>query len=119
MLFFKPNQVRVQKKFLPFFYLFLASLFPLFFYVLLIDPNGKINLAGTEIATPIFLFMLLFLSLFSLLTFIFANKRRGALASLFLTGVLIFRFFGIRNSYQLIIFLVIILLIEYLYSKRH
>src|SRR3989344_519205 len=106
--------MRTHRKFLPFLYLFLASLIPLIFFVLIIDPSLKLSAFNTNIGAPLFFFGMLFLSLFALFTFIFASRRRGSLASLYICGVLILRFFGLRSFYLAIIFLILILLIEYL-----
>ena len=110
--------MRTHRKYLPFLYLFLGSLLPLLLYVIIVNPEGKVALFGADIGSPLLLFILIFLSLFALFTFILANKRRGALFALFLDGVLLLRFFGFRSFFQIIVLFVIILLIEFLYSRR-
>ena len=110
--------MRTHRKYLPYLYFFLASLIPLLLFVLLFDPTGKLNVLGTEIGYPLFLFLLLFTNFLALGTFIFASRRRGILSALFFDGVLILRFFGFRSLFQVIILLVIILLVEFLYARR-
>ncbi|HVZ11613.1 MAG TPA: hypothetical protein VG965_01155 [Patescibacteria group bacterium] len=111
--------MRAQKKFLPYLYLFFGTLLPLLLFILLFDPTGSITLFQVEIGYPLFLFLILLASFFFLFTFVFANRRRGLLASLFVVGILVLRFFGLRSIFQTAILLIIILLIEYLYSIRY
>ncbi|OGH25829.1 MAG: hypothetical protein A3C27_03135 [Candidatus Levybacteria bacterium RIFCSPHIGHO2_02_FULL_39_36] len=110
--------MRRQKKFLPFLYLFALSLIPLFGIIFLVNPFEKLELFQSKIDPAIFLFTILFLALFFFFSFLFANKRRGVLASIFVVGLLILRFFEIRSIYHAILLLAIILLIEFLHSKR-
>ncbi len=110
--------MRTHRKFLPYLYLFLASLIPLLFFIVIVDPNIGFNIFQTQIGAPLFFFLMLLVSLFSLFTFIFASRRRGALASLYICGVLTLRFYGLRSIFQALIFLVIIILAEYLLSLR-
>ena len=110
--------MRTHRKYLPYLYLFLASLVPLFFFIIIVDPNIGFNIFNTQIGAPLFFFLMLMLSLFSLFTFILASRRRGALASLYICGVLILRFYGLKSIFQALIFLIIIILVEYLLSRR-
>ena len=113
------SNMRTHRKYLPYFYYFLISLIPLLFFVLIANPDKMFDVSPLTIGAPLFLFPLLFTSLFFLFTFIFANIRRGILASLFVCAILILRLFGFRSGYQTVILLIIALLVEYLYTKRH
>lgn len=110
--------MRTHRKYLPFLYLFLASLLPFSFFIILVDPSSALKLGDASVGVPLFFFSILFLSSFALFTFIFASRRRGALASLFICGIFALRFFGLRSIFQIIVLLTIILLVEYLYTRR-
>src|SRR3989344_7422913 len=110
--------MRAQRKFLPFLYLFLASLIPFFIFILLVDPSAKLGIFGTSLGTPLLFFLLLFASFLFLFTFVFASTRRGLLAAIFMTGIFVLRFFGLKSPFQTFILFVIILLVEFLYSRR-
>ena len=109
--------MRSHRKFFPFLYFFLASLLPLIIFIFVADPGFKVNLIGINIVMSIPFFILFFISMFFLFTFIFANRRRGILAACFFDGILILRALGFRSIYQATLLLLIILLLEYLYSR--
>lgn len=110
--------MRSQRKFLPFLYLFLISLLPLGIFMLLVSPEQNLEIFNLVIHPAIFLLILVFISSFFLFSFLFVNKRRGLLASIFVAGFLILRFFEIKSIYHTLLLLAIILLIEFLNSKR-
>ena len=110
--------MRLQRKFLPFLYLFLMSLLPLGFYLLLVSPDQKFEIFNTVIQPVIFLLTMVFISFFLLFSFLFVNTRRGILASIFVVGLLILRFFEIRTALHALLLLAIILLIEFLFLRR-
>ena len=110
--------MRTQRKFLPFLYLFLISLLPLGFFMLLVSPDQKIEIFNTVIHPVIFLLTIVFISSFLIFSFLFVNKRRGILASIFIVGLLVLRFYEIRSIYHVLILLAIVLLIEFLHTKR-
>ena len=103
---------------MPFLYLFLVSLLPLGFFILLVSPKQEFEVFNSVIHPVIFLLALVFISSFFLFSFLFVNTRRGILASIFIIGLLILRFFEIRGAFHMLVLLTIILLIEFLYSKR-
>ena len=109
--------MRAHKKFFPFLYFFLASLIPLIIFIFAADPNFKVNFVGINIPMSYPFFILFFASVFFLFTFVFANRRRGVLAACFFDGILILRSMGFRSAYQVVLLLLIILLLEYLYSR--
>ncbi len=110
--------MRTHRKFIRYLYFFLASLIPLIFFIIIVDPKIKFEILQPFLNPPLIFFMLFFASLFTLFTFIFASRRRGILASLFICGIFILRFFGLKSIFQVFILLLIILLIEYIYSQR-
>lgn len=110
--------VRTHRKFLPFLYYFLGTFFIFVLFILLIDPALKFNLFAVSIDASFFFFLLLFVTLFFLFTFIFANKRRGILSSLLICFILFIRSLGFRSGYQVGILLIIVFLVEYLLSRR-
>ena len=110
--------MRSQRKFLPFLYLFLISLLPLGIFMLLVSPEQKVEVFDTVIHPVIFLLTLTGISSFFLFSFLFVNTRRGLLVSVFIVGILILRFFGLKSIYHVLILLAIILLTEFLHAKR-
>lgn len=110
--------MRTQKKFLPYLYFFFASLVPLMFYILFVNPDSSFTFFDFLVTPAIFFFGMFFLTLFFLFTFIFASQRRGVLISLFFTGVLVLRFVGLRSIFQVIVLLAILLLVEYFYLNN-
>ncbi len=116
-IFGKLRPMRTHKKFIPYFYAFFVSLLPVIIFIFFVSPDKTVNL-GINIGAPLFFFFLVFVSLFLLFTFIFANRRRGILGAVFFDGILVLRSFGLTSLYQIIILLIIVLLIEYLYTRR-
>lgn len=110
--------MRSQRKFLPFLYLFLISLLPLGIFMLLVSPEQKFEIYNVVIHPIILLWIMVAISSSFLFSFLFVNTRRGILSSIFIVGMLILRYFEIRNIYHTLLLLAIILLIEFLYSKR-
>lgn len=110
--------MRSQRKFLPFLYLFFISLLPIGIFLFLVSPEQDFEVFNTVIHPVIFFLSMVLISSFFLFSFLFVNTRRGLLASIFVAGLLTLRFFEIKSIYHTLILLAIILLIEFLYSKR-
>ena len=110
--------MRRQKKFLPYLYLFLLTLPFIGLLLFFIDPASKFTVFDANFSPLIFLIFLLFVSSFNLLTFVFAHTRRGFLGGAFITGLLLLRYFGQANPYQVAVLIIITFLIEFLYSRR-
>ncbi|HVZ67013.1 MAG TPA: hypothetical protein VG917_02020 [Patescibacteria group bacterium] len=110
--------MRAQRKFLKYLYIFLGAAILLILTIFLIPPEAKLTLFGVDLGAPILMFIVLFITFGCLFTFLFANIRRGILASTFITGTLLLRLFGITSIYQIAILFLILLLIEYSFSRN-
>ena len=116
--FWYPCTMRARKKHLPYLYISIPLLIILVVVIILINPQKNLEIAGISIPSlPIF-FTLLFLFLFSLLSFLLLHTRRGALVALFISSFLLLRAAGFREFYYVVIILVILILIELFYIKR-
>lgn len=112
-----------QKNFFPAFVVNLIFWFLWFYVILKIPPNftNQFLIIGFQINIPlalIYFFLTFFLSLTLTLAFIFSNTRRGALASLFVCGILLL--FLIKQAHLLNFILLggIIILLEVYFSKK-
>lgn len=105
---------------IPFHFLYLALIqyiiLALFLYF--VDPTNNLKFLNIPFSPLIIFFTLLSTTLFSFFYFIFQKTRRAFLASIFILSILILRFFGFRNIFQIIIVFLIIYLIELYISKK-
>ncbi|OIP57893.1 MAG: hypothetical protein COX79_05170 [Candidatus Levybacteria bacterium CG_4_10_14_0_2_um_filter_36_16] len=110
--------MRQERKHIVFLYLFIIFFALLFILIFFVDPKSIFE-AGNFYVPPLYIFLpLLFLTIFSLFSFILLSKRRAALLSIFVVSLLILRFFGFRSPFYLLLLSSIILLSEFFLADR-
>lgn len=110
--------MRQERKHIIFLYLFIIFFALLFILIFFVDPKNTF-VAGNISIPLLYIFLpLLFLTIFSLFSFILLSKRRAALLSIFVVSLLILRFFGFRSPFYLLLLSSIILLSEFFLADR-
>lgn len=104
--------MRREKKHIIFLYSFVLLLILLLFFIVFIDPTINFTFGFLNISPIVLFFLLLFSLSFSFFSFLLLNKRRGILVSLFIVGLMIFRFFGFKNLLYEALLASILLLLE-------
>ncbi|MFH1289458.1 MAG: hypothetical protein ABIH88_01940 [Patescibacteria group bacterium] len=97
-----------QKNFLPTFFLTIVFWIGFFSIVFFTSPEKPISFAG--------FYILLFLASFLTFSLIFANSRRGLLASLLITLFFLLKQLEIANQLNLVLLLGILIAIEVYFS---
>ncbi|RJQ27489.1 hypothetical protein C4577_01510 [Candidatus Parcubacteria bacterium] len=111
-------KVRARRRFSLFlFFSFLSFIF-LGGLIIFTDPSKNLQISNYFISPIIFFFLIIFIIFFSLFSFLFLNKRRGLAAGLFLVLLLIMRFFGFREIFQVVILFLIVVLFDFFFLVK-
>ena len=100
-----------RKNFLPAFFLTVLLWILLTSFIFLTDPD-------TPLALPAF-FLIVLIILFFTFSLIFANKRRGLIASFATTLFLLLRYLGVGNILNLLLIIGAAISFEYFFYKNH
>ncbi|MDP3941509.1 MAG: hypothetical protein Q8Q49_04340 [bacterium] len=96
----------------------ILTLCVLIFVIFFIPPTYAVELPGVTINVLFFFFPLLFIFLFSLLSFLFRKKSHGIIAGSLLIFYLLLRLGGFTHPLFLLILLALLLILELLFSKE-
>lgn len=110
--------MRSRKKYFPLLFLGLLSLLGVVFYIFLIDPSVPYEAGNVTFSPVIFFFILLVICLSCFFSFFLKNLRRGILISIFLSSILLLKFFGYLNIFSVGIIFVITVLLELGFKKK-
>lgn len=110
--------MRRKRRYSPVLFLGLLSLIGLLFYILFIDPSKGLSLGNIFISPIILFFILLITSISCIGSYVFTNIRRGILLGVFLSLILLLRFFGFASYLYIVILAVIVLLLELGFRKH-
>lgn len=94
------------------------TLFVLLFVIFFIPPSNSVQVFGIFIPILLFFFPLLFIFLFSLLSFLYRKKTHGVLGGCFLVLYLLLRLGGFTHPLFLLILLALFLILELLFAKK-
>lgn len=110
--------MRQRKKYIPLLAISLVLFGVIDFIIFLINPLRNFQILSFEFSPiPIF-FLILFFGIFFFFSFLFLNKRRGLLTSLFITLSLLLRFLDFKNIFYTLLIFLILLLIELYFSTN-
>lgn len=116
-IFVNLANMRTRKKFLPFLVYSVLSLIVFMMVINFLEPLKDLPVLGFGLHPLLLFFVFLFLTVYFLSSYILLSRRRGVLVSVFILTFFILRFLNINNLLYLILVMVILLLIEWLYSK--
>ena len=112
------KRMKKRLELLPFFILSILSLAGFFSLVIFMDPQQSFIIQGFEIPSVIVFFVLLFIVVAGLISFIFVNLIHGVLLGIFLVSFLTLQYFHYNNLFYIAVLLVITILLEFLFWKK-
>jgi len=112
------NRITHNKKALKFLFLSLFSLGGLIYLIVFFPPTLTLQIA--QLALPVFyiLFPILFLFLFSLVTYFFRSSKHGLLLATFVNIYLIFRLNNLTHLFFLVLLFALFLILELLFARK-
>lgn len=110
--------LRARKKYFPAAISSLVLFIGLGLFVIFWSPNQSFIVLNISISTKIIFFLLFFLALGLLGSFVFSNYTRGFFTGVIVIMILLLRFFGFMNIFYPILLIILGILIDRLLSKR-
>lgn len=109
--------MRTRRRFITYLLFLLLSLTIIIFVIFFINPSKDVLFLDFAIHPVLIFFILIFLAIYFLFSYILLNKREGTLLSIFILVFFILRYLGITSPVYLVLLFIILFLIEWLYKK--
>lgn len=111
------KNMRGRKKYIPYLFLSFLCLILLSTLVIFTNPNLPFATYNLNILPIIPFFILSFLIIFGIFSFVFKSFRRGILCALFIIAIILLQYLHINSLLYTFILILIVILLDLLFKK--